>query len=94
MYTITDGETLRFAIKDYLRFYTEERIQERYDCKTPLEVRTEALDTVEPMGYPIPENKRIKKYKEKWCAYRYLTCLLDRGHIILRFTLLFYIFQE
>lgn len=38
MYTITDGETLRFAIKDYLRFYTEERIQERYDCKTPLEV--------------------------------------------------------
>ena len=21
-----------------------------------------------PVEYPIPENKRIKKYKEKWCA--------------------------
>lgn len=68
MYEITNEESLRFAIKDYLRFYAEERIQERYDCKTPLEVRTEALATVDPMGYPIPENKRIKKYKEKWCA--------------------------
>ena len=68
MYEIKDEETLRFAIKDYLRFYAEERIQERYDCKTPLEVRTEALATVDSMEYPIPENKRIKKYKEKWCA--------------------------
>ena len=68
MYEITSEESLRFAIKDYLRFYTEERIQERYDFKTPIEVRTEALSTIDPMGYPIPENKRIKKYKEKWCA--------------------------
>ena len=68
MYEIKDEGSLRFAIKDYLRFYAEERIQERYDYKTPLEVRTEALATVDPMGYPIPENKRIKKYKEKWCA--------------------------
>ena len=68
MYEITDEESLRFAIKDYLRFYAEERIQERYNCKTPLEVRTEALSAVDPMEYPIPENKRIKKYKEKWCA--------------------------
>ena len=68
MYEIKDEESLKFAIKDYLRFYAEERIQERYDCKTPLEVRTEALATVDPMEYPIPENKRIKKYKEKWCA--------------------------
>ena len=44
------------------------RIQERYNCKTPLEVRTEALSAVDPMEYPIPENKRINKYKEKWCA--------------------------
>ena len=68
MYEIKDEESLKFAIKDYLRFYAKERIQERYDCKTPLEVRTEALATVDPMEYPIPENKRIKKYKEKWCA--------------------------
>ena len=68
MYEIKDEESLKFAIKDYLRFYAEERIQERYDCKTPLEVRTEALATVDPMEYPIPENKRIKKYKEEWCA--------------------------
>lgn len=68
MYEITNEETLRFAIKDYLRFYAEERIQERYDCKTPLEVRTEALTAIYPTEYPIPENKRIKRYKEKWCA--------------------------
>lgn len=68
MYEITNEESLRYAIKDYLRFYSEERIQERYDYKTPLEVRTEALSTILPMEYPIPENKRIKKYKEKWCA--------------------------
>jgi putative transposase insK len=68
MYEIKDEESLRLAIKDYLRFYAEERIQERYECKTPLEIRTEALTAEVPMEYPIPENKRIKKYKEKWCA--------------------------
>ena len=68
MYEIKDEESLRFAIKDYLRFYAEERIQERYECKTPLEIRTAALVAEIPMEYPIPENKRIKKYKEKWCA--------------------------
>lgn len=68
LYEITDEASLRFAIKDYLRFYAEERIQDRYNSKTPLEVRTEALSAVNPTEYPIPENKRIKKYKEKWCA--------------------------
>ena len=68
MYEIKDEETLRFAINDYLRFYTEERIQERYHNKTPLQIRTEALLIEHPKEYPIPENKRIKKYKEKWCA--------------------------
>lgn len=33
-----------------------------------LEVRQEALKSDIPVEYPIPENKRIKKYKEKWCA--------------------------
>lgn len=68
MYKITDEASLRFAIKDYIRFYSEERPQNRYHCKTPLEVRTEALSADSPADYPIPPNKRIEKYKEKWCA--------------------------
>ena len=68
MYEITDESTLRFAIKDYIRFYSEERPQDRYHCKTPLEVRNEALSLLVPPEYPIPKNKRIEKYKEKWCA--------------------------
>lgn len=68
MYEITDEASLRDAIKDYLRFYCEERPQDRYHCKTPLEVRQEALASDMPAGYPIPENKRINKYKKKWCA--------------------------
>lgn len=68
MYKITDEASLRYAIKDYLRFYSEERPQDRYHCKTPMEVRQKALDSDMPIEYPIPENKRINKYKEKWCA--------------------------
>lgn len=68
MYEITDEASLRYAINDYIRFYTEERPQDRYNCKTPIEVRTEALAKDIPSEYPISENKRIKKYKEKWCA--------------------------
>jgi transposase InsO family protein len=68
MYAVTDESSLRFAIKDYLRFYNEERPQERYGCKTPSEVRAKALASSSPTEYPIPVNKRIQKYKEKWCA--------------------------
>lgn len=68
MYEITDEASLRHAIKDYLRFYSEERPQDRYHCKTPFEVRQEALASDIPIEYPIPENKRINKYKEKWCV--------------------------
>lgn len=68
MYKITDEASLRYAIKDYIHFYSEERPQDRYHCKTPLEVRQEALAADMPIEYPIPENKRIIKYKEKWCA--------------------------
>lgn len=68
MYVVTDESSLRFAIKDYLRFYNEERPQERYGCKTPSEVRAEALASSSPTEYLIPMNKRIQKYKEKWCA--------------------------
>lgn len=68
MYEITDEASLRYAIGDYIRFYTKERPQDRYRCKTPYEVRNEALALAQPMEYPIPKNKRIEKYKEKWCA--------------------------
>ena len=68
MYDITDETSLRYAINDYIRFYREERPQDRYHCKTPYEVRNEALSSEKPEKYPIPENKRIGKYKEKWCA--------------------------
>lgn len=68
MYKISDEASLRYAIKDYLCFYSEERPQDRYHCKTPLEVRQEVLESDTPTEYPIPENKRINKYKEKWCA--------------------------
>ena len=68
MYDITDEKSLRYAIHDYMRFYCEERPQDRYHCKTPLEVRNEALSCDKPKAYPITENKRIQKYKEKWTA--------------------------
>ena len=68
LYEIRDEASLKSAIKNYIRFYAEERPQDRYKCKTPLEVRTEALTTVNPKKYPIPKNKRIEKYKKKWCA--------------------------
>jgi len=68
MYDITNEKSLRYAIKYYIRFYSEERPQDRYHCKAPLEVRNEALSSNCPKTYPIAENKRIKKYKEKWAA--------------------------
>lgn len=68
MYKITDEKSLREAIKKYIHFYNIERPQERFGYKTPMDVRTEALSSAEPMIYPIAENKRIQKYKEKWIA--------------------------
>ena len=68
MYDITDETSLRDAIEKYLYFYTYERPQERFRGKTPAEVRQEAMLSNTPKDYPIAENKRIKKYKEKWIA--------------------------
>ena len=68
MYKITDEMSLRNAIRDYMRFYRDERPQSRYNCKTPAEVRSEALSSAVPQAYPIAKNKRIEKYKAKWCA--------------------------
>lgn len=68
MYDITDEITLKSAIHKYISFYSEERPQDRYHCKTPLEVRNEAMSSKNPTVYPIAENRRIQKYKAKWVA--------------------------
>lgn len=68
MHTITDESSLRRAIEKYMTFYCNERPQGRYNNKTPAEVRFESITIQNPVAYPIPENKRIKKFKEKWCA--------------------------
>ena len=60
--------TYEKIIRNLVSFYSEKRPQDRYNCKTPLEVRQEGLASDNPTEYPIPENKRINKYKEKWCA--------------------------
>lgn len=63
LYEITDEASLRYAIKDYIRFYAEERPQDRYQCKTPLEVRTEALTADNPTEYPIPKTNELRNIK-------------------------------
>ena len=68
MYEISDETSLRYAIKDYIRFYCHERPQSRYDCKTPSEVRNASLTSEHPLSYLIAKNKRIEKYKSKWYA--------------------------
>lgn len=68
MYKVTDEASLRAAIIGYMKFYAEERPQERFHCKTPMEVRNEALSAENPVSYPIAENKRIEAYKAKWNA--------------------------
>lgn len=68
LYDISDEQSLRSAIAKYMNFYTEERPQERFNCMTPGEVRRTALNSAAPEMYPIAENKRIEKYKAKWCA--------------------------
>lgn len=68
MYEIVDEKTLRDAIDQYMQFYKDERPQERFNYMTPGEVRRIALESINPKQFPIAENKRIKKYKAKWCA--------------------------
>lgn len=63
-----DEASLRKAIADYMTFYSTERMQERFGGKTPAEVRAEALVAYTPTQYPIPVNKRIRKYKARYAA--------------------------
>ena len=63
-----DEATLRAAIDEYISFYNCERLQERFGNRSPMEVRRAALAAREPAQYPIPENKRIQKYKARFAA--------------------------
>lgn len=67
MYYISDFHTEKDLIKGiekYIDFYNNQRYQERFKNLTPMEVRLSALQTLNPVQYPIPENKRIQRYKE------------------------------
>ena len=59
---------LRAAIDKYIHFYNYDRFQERFNTRTPMEVRTTALASDSPEQFPIAENKRIQRYKTKYVA--------------------------
>ena len=63
---------LRAAIDKYIHFYNYDRFQERFNTRTPMEVRMEvritALASDSPEQFPIAENKRIQQYKAKYTA--------------------------
>lgn len=66
--TFKTEKSLHSAIEKYIHFYNYERFQERFENRTPMEVRTKALNSINPALYPIPVNKRIQKYKAKFVA--------------------------
>ncbi len=64
----SNEDELRTAIDNYIHFYNFERFQERFNTRTPMEVRTAALTSDSPDQFPIAENKRILKYKARFAA--------------------------
>ena len=64
----TDAASLRKAISEYIDFYNNYRLQERFGDKAPAQIRAEALATGSPEQYPITPNKRIEKYKARFAA--------------------------
>ena len=66
--TFKDEKSLRSAIEKYIHFYNHERFQERFGNQTPNEVRLAAFASDKPALYPVPENKRIQKYKATFAA--------------------------
>ena len=67
MYNLRSFENeseLKKDIDEYIHFYNNERFQDRFGTRTPIEVRTEAMNAEIPTVYPIAENKRIQKFKE------------------------------
>lgn len=68
LYKFENESSLRSAIAKYIIFYNHERLQERFGNQTPMQIRKNALNATETTQYPIPENKRIIKYKAKFAA--------------------------
>ena len=64
----TSEEELRSAIEEFIRYYNEGRYQSRFGYQAPAEVRAAALASAEPAQYPIPENRRIQKFKQRYVA--------------------------
>lgn len=64
----TDEASLRKAISDYIDFYNNDRLQERFGDKAPSQIRAEALAADNPKQYPIAPNNRIQKYKAQFVA--------------------------
>ena len=64
----TDAASLRKAISEYIDFYNNYRLQERFGDKAPAQFRAEALTTGSPEQYPIAPNKRIEKYKARFAS--------------------------
>ena len=64
----TSEEELRSAIEEFIRYYNKGRYQARFGYQAPAEVRAAALSSTEPTQYPIPENRRIQKYKQRYVA--------------------------
>lgn len=53
------------AVGETINYYMNEYPQERFGGKTASEVRKEALDSEEPVQYPIKPNLQIQKFWEK-----------------------------
>ena len=64
----TSESELRRAIAEFIQYYNEGRFQARFGFRAPAEVRAEGLASPEPPQYPIPENRRIQKYKRRYVA--------------------------
>ena len=66
--SFTSEEELRKAIEEFIQYYNEGRYQERFGFQAPAEVRAAALASTDPVQYPIPVNRRIQKYKQRYAA--------------------------
>ena len=64
----TSEEELRSAIENFIRYYNEGRFQARFGFRAPAEVRAEALGNISPAQYPIPVNRRIQKFKQRYAS--------------------------
>lgn len=57
---------LKKAIMNYVDFYNNDRFQSRFNVQSPIQVREAAMIVESPIQYKIPENKKIKEYKENF----------------------------